>query len=96
MYTFVYTKMYAGGAMESVTVRISMRDHAALQELARAESKSMTAMLSSAIRNLRAQHLMNETNAAFARLKQDPEAWKDYQDEAKATETTSADGLEEW
>jgi hypothetical protein len=39
---------------------------------------------------------MNETNAAFARLKQDPEAWKDYQDEAKATETTSADGLEEW
>lgn len=38
--------------------------------------------------------LIKETNEAYARLKSDPIAWKEYQDEIKSMEGTLMDGLE--
>jgi len=80
--------------MATQTVRINERDHAALAELSKMMGKSMTATLSDAISALKRQQLLKQTNEAYAALKDDPEAWREEQQERALWVATLGDGLE--
>ena len=81
--------------MASQTVRITSEDHAALAEMARSSGKSMTKLLSKAVRLLREDTLIRQTNEAYARLKGDLPAWCEMLAEREMWESTLADGLSE-
>lgn len=80
--------------MQTQTVRMSAADHAVLSELARTTGKSMSAVLSEAVREMRRIELLRQTNEAYRRLREDPEAWKEELEERRLWESTLADGLE--
>ena len=75
------------------TVRISDSARGTLRELARAEGKSMLALLDEAVEVLRRQRFLEQVNAAYAVQRDDPEAWRNLEAERGAWEATLADGL---
>ena len=75
------------------TVRISDSARGTLRDLARAEGTSMLALLDEAVESLRRQRFLEQVNAAFARLRDDPRAWADVEAERRAWDATLADGL---
>jgi hypothetical protein len=79
--------------MSHGTVRISNGAHAALRALARAERKPMAALLDEAVETLRRQRFLEQTNAVYARLRADPDAWQEIDAERQAWDATLADGL---
>ncbi len=79
--------------MASQTVRISASDYATLVALATASGKSMASTLSQAIRGLRRQRLLDATNKAYTKLRQNPKAWKDIKKERSLWDSTLSDGL---
>src|SRR5262245_48443303 len=82
-------------AMTTTTLRISLRTRDLLQELAQTSGSSMQAVLDQALEQYRRQQLLEATNAAYAALRADPDAWADLQRERLTWEQTLADGLEE-
>ena len=52
-------------------------------------------VLARSVEALRRQHILEETNAAFAALRSDPQAWEEEQEERRAWDTTFADNLDE-
>ena len=81
-------------AKQSATVRISEASHLLLREMAAQEGASMQSVLDAALEQRRRQKFLAECDAAYAALQQDPEAWRDYQQELATWEVTSLDGLE--
>jgi len=81
--------------MNSLTVRISETSHQILQELAEHSGESMQTILARAIEEYRRKRFLEEANAAYAALRQNPKAWKQEQAERRAWEATLGDGLEE-
>jgi hypothetical protein len=75
------------------TVRISDSARGTLSELARREGKSMVALLDEAVEVLRRQRFLEQVNAAYARLRDDPDAWEEVEAERREWEATLADGL---
>ena len=51
-------------------------------------------MLDEAIEHYQRERLLDEANAAYARLKSDPKAWKEELAEREKWDGTMADGLE--
>ena len=80
--------------MQTQTVRIAEKDHAALSEMSRETGKPMSAILSEAIQELRRSQLLRETNKAYARLRQKPKAWEEEVEERAIWDNTLADGTE--
>jgi len=60
----------------SANIRISPRLKAVLRDLAAREGKSIQAVLDAAIKYYQRDKFLDEVNAAYARLKSDPVAWK--------------------
>lgn len=81
--------------MASLTVRISERAHRILQSLADETKQPMTEILAQAIEEFQQNRFWEQTNAAFAALRNDPQAWAQEQEERRAWEATLADGLSE-
>ena len=75
------------------TVRISDSARGTLRELARAEGKSMLALLDEAVEALRRQRFLEQVNAAYARLRDDPDASEEFDAERREWDATLADGL---
>lgn len=80
--------------MSGTTVRIRDDTHVTLRELARTANEPMQEVLAKAVEAYRRQRLIEESNAAYARLYQDPQAWAELQDEQRLLDGTLADGLE--
>jgi predicted transcriptional regulator len=80
--------------MASLTVRISQASHRKLRELAAQTGETMQAVLDKAIEDYRRKRFMDEANAGYAALRQDPEAWAAYQKELALWEVTLMDGLD--
>jgi predicted DNA-binding protein len=80
--------------IENPNIRISALAKATLRELARQEGKPMQAVLDEAIEHYQRERLLDEANAAYARLKSDPKAWQEELAERKQWDVTLADGLE--
>jgi len=78
--------------MQTQTVRITVADHAALNEIAKNSGKPMSEVLSEAIQELRRNRLLRQTNEAYLRLKQDPNAWEEESEERRIWDNTLADG----
>ncbi|HEV2107544.1 MAG TPA: hypothetical protein VGR16_04725 [Thermomicrobiales bacterium] len=77
-------------------VKIPTEAHAHLAELAADQERSMGDLLADLIEQERRRAFWEETNAAYARLKADPEAWADWQAEIRSMEGTLMDGLDEY
>lgn len=80
--------------MRSTSIRIDERAAAVLRELAQKQHKSMQAILNQAIESYRRQRFLEEANAAFAALRQNPEAWHEEQQERACWDRAVSDGLE--
>ncbi len=80
--------------MLSVTVRIANETRNTLKTLAHQEGESMQSVLEKAIEFYRRQRFLEEVNSAYARLKGDSAAQKEWEKELKVWDSTSADGLD--
>ena len=67
---------------------------AVLRDLAEREGKSMQTVLDDAIERYRRDKFLADVNAAYARLRADPRAWKEELDERLVVEGTLMDGIE--
>lgn len=76
------------------TVRVEKELHATLRELSKAEHRSIGQVIEDAVAKYQKDKFWKEMHEAFARLRADPVAWKEYQDEVALWDTTSSDGLE--
>ena len=81
--------------MQSTTIRISIETREKLRALTARTGESMGAIVDRAVEEIRRKDFWERTNAAFAALRNDPEAWKAEQEERSAWDATLADGLEE-
>jgi len=79
----------------STTVRISEAAREALRDLSRQTGRSLSELLALAVERLRRDAILEETDAAFARLKADHAAWDEVLQERKEWDAALADGLEE-
>ncbi len=80
--------------MSSTTVRISETARRKLRELAEKERQPMQVVLEAAIEQYRRRRLLEEANAAYAALRNDPNAWAEEQAERAEWEATLADSQE--
>ena len=77
--------------MSSSTVRIGGRAKKTLESLSRQTNRTMQDILDEAVELLRRQTLLAETNAAYAQLRLDPQAWADELRERAAWEAAVSD-----
>jgi len=75
------------------TIRISDAARGTLRDLARAEGKSMLALVDEAVETLRRQRFLEQVNAAYASLREDPRAWEEIEAERREWDATLGDGL---
>ncbi len=78
----------------TTTVRITQSTADDLDELADATGLTKQAVVAAAVRLYSRDLLLRETNAAFARLREDPSAWREELAERAAWEATLEDDLE--
>jgi predicted DNA-binding protein len=81
-------------ATESPNIRISPKSKAALRDLAKRAGKPMQTILDEAIDQYQRDKFLDEVNAAYARLRADPVAWKEELAERQDWNGTLMDGLE--
>lgn len=79
--------------MKTTTVRISQKSHSKLHEIAERENHPLQQILDKAIEHYYEKLFWEQTHQAYARLKDNPEEWKDEQDERQIWENTLKDGL---
>jgi hypothetical protein len=72
------------------TIRISDSARGTLRDLARAEGTSMRALLEEAVEALRRQRFLEQVNADFAALRNDPRAWAEVEAERRAWESAGS------
>ena len=81
--------------VESPNIRITPRSKAVLRSLAKQEGKPMQAVLDEAIEHYQRDKFLDEVNAAYAALRNDPKAWKAELAERALWDKTLADGLKD-
>jgi hypothetical protein len=80
--------------MPSTSIRIDEHALAVLRDLARRQGQPVQTVLKQAIDSYRREKFLEEANAAFAALRNNPEAWNEEQQERDLWERASGDGLE--
>ncbi len=83
-----------GATNQSLTIRVSLAAKSILRDLAKKEGKSMQAVLDRAVVRYQREAFLDEANAAFAKLKADPEAWNEELAERELWNRALADGLD--
>ena len=81
--------------MATTTIRVSLRAHDLLQELAQTSGSSMQAVLEQALEQYRRQLLLAATNAAYAARGAQPEARAPREQACQAWDWTQAERGEE-
>ena len=79
---------------KATTVRISVHAREILRQIADEEEKSMTAALEEMLERERRRRLLERANQAYALLRADKKAWREWRQELAVWDTTLADGLE--
>ena len=79
----------------ATTVRVEDKLHATLRELANEEHRPIGQVIEDAVARYQKEKFWKGVHEDFARLRGDPVAWKDYQDEIGLFEGASMDGLED-
>jgi hypothetical protein len=75
------------------TVRISSASHQSLRQMAKETNSSLQEMLDQAIENQRRRLLLERTNLAYAKLRQNKKAWQAWQAELRQLDATLSDGI---
>jgi hypothetical protein len=74
-------------------IRIHNSTYESLAGLAVALNQPMTAVLDNAVNDLKRQVFLVQVNEGYAKLRQDPLAWSEFQREATEWDGTLGDGL---
>lgn len=77
----------------TVSIRIPVETHQKLRELAKKEHKGLGEIVDEAIDAWEMEQIWRQAEAAHARLRADPEAWKEWQDEIALWDSTLMDGI---
>ncbi len=77
------------------TVRVEPKLHATLPALADSERRSIGQVIEEAVDRYQRENFWKAMHDGFTRLRADPVAWREYQDEATLWESVSGDGLED-
>ena len=77
------------------TVRVEPKLHATLRALSEAEQRSISQVIEEAVDRYQKENFWKAMHEGFARLRADPVAWREYQDEAALWDSASGDGLED-
>lgn len=77
--------------MASTSVRVTEETWSMIKDLAAKTNTSMQDVIQQAIEDYRRKKILEETNQAFLRLKNNPEAWQDELQERKEWENTIGD-----
>lgn len=77
------------------TVKLKPTTHAKLQELARSEERPMGEIITELVDRYEEERFWKDLHASVERLRADPVAWRDYQEEIRFFEGGSMDGLED-
>ena len=96
MYTNDHRRAIVGDmkvANRAPNVRISLRAHDLLRQIAEEEQQSMQSVLDKALERYRREKFLRAANADFAALRSDSTAWKEELREREVWEQTLADGL---
>ena len=80
--------------MTSATVRISQRAQRTLRDLSEQEQRPMQSILDLAIEEYRRRRVLEESNAAYAKLRADPQEWAGVEEERAEWDVTLLDGIE--
>lgn len=76
------------------TIRISAAAHRNLVKMAEQTNVSLQEMLGQAIENERRRLLLERTNRAYSKLRQNKKAWESWRAELRELDATLSDGLE--
>ena len=77
------------------TVRIDDKSHLALRDLARSLGVPITQLLAEMVETRTRQYLLEQYSQAWARVREDPEAWAEEMEDRRRLENTLMDGLED-
>jgi hypothetical protein len=80
--------------MTSAMVKINPQTHAKLQEIARDQHRPMGEIVTELVERYEREQFWKGVTEDLERLRADPAAWKDYQDEIAVFEGGSMDGIE--
>jgi hypothetical protein len=83
-----------GAVTMSAMVKLKPATHAKLQEIAKKQHRPMGDVITELIERYEREKFWEEVHTSVERLRSDPVAWKDYQDEIAFFEGGSMDGLE--
>ncbi len=75
-------------------IRIGSGSRDVLYDLSAREGRSMASILEDAVKQYWKHSMLREANEAYARLKEQPEKWKEYKEELEAWDVTLGDGLD--
>ncbi len=81
--------------MAGTMVRVKEETSGVLRELAREANEPMQEVLAKAVEAYRRQRILEQTNAAYAALREDTRRWQEVLDERVALEGTLSDDLAE-
>ena len=81
--------------METTTIRVSGKTRDVLRVLARDSGKAIQDVIDEAVELYRRQRIIEQANAAYAALRDDPEEWQAEIEERAAWDATIGDGLED-
>ena len=76
------------------TVRIGPQLHETLRTLSEAEQRPIRRVIEDAVDRYQKETFWQAMHEGFARLRADPDAWRDYQNEAALWDSAAGDGLE--
>lgn len=76
------------------TVRIDDRTHRTLTEMKERTGRPLLDLLAEAVERFHDQFVIREMNAGYARLRADPDAWREELAERALWDATLMDGLE--
>jgi predicted CopG family antitoxin len=75
------------------TIRISSTAHRSLAKMAEQTNTSLQEMLDRAIENERRRLLLERTNQAYSKLRQNKKAWEAWRAELRQLDATLSDGI---
>ena len=85
-----------GARMASTTIRVSEPTRDILRELSRQSGESISDLVARAVERLRRDYFLHATNEAFARLREDPDAWQEELVERAEWDNSLQDGQDDY
>jgi hypothetical protein len=80
--------------MASTTVRVDARTRERLRDWAKEQHRPIGELIADLVDQHEKERFWKELETSLDRLRANPQAWQDYQDEIALWDTTSGDGIE--